>query len=141
MEPAPPEAFANGCSDPTAAPYAAGDPRLSPPGQQTFDLGNISGNTGGNGLPFTTGTTGDLTAIAFFGHQGTSGTIGITDCHGHYLNGTRWGDQAPDPKTMNQEFTGADAGVQPAGTYCLVYTGPSNGTQQFYALEVDYPQP
>jgi hypothetical protein len=139
MEPKEPSGMpVNGCSHQVTVPYKAGDPRLSPPGQHTFNLGTITGNFN---RTITTTKAGDLTAIAFFGHQGTNGTLEITNAAGTVVNGWKWGDKAPNPKTMNQEFVGVDAGVQPPGTYHVIYTGPSNTTQDAYALEVDLPQP
>lgn len=124
---------ANGCNGvPGADPYNAADPRASVPPQEQHDLGAI---VGGHVYTFTTSQAGDLTAFAFYGHQGSRATISITDANGTIVNGPKWGAQTPNPMTMTQEYVGADAGVQPAGTYQIHYSGPSN-TQHLWALVV-----
>lgn len=114
----------------TLAPYTPGDPRLAPPPTQTFDLG---GNAGNPTYALTTSATCDLTAATFFGSQGRTGTLTITNATGAVVNGAKWGAQTPNPRTMNQEFVGADAGVQPPGVYRVHFAGPGNG-HHLYAI-------
>lgn len=139
MQPAPtPGMPAVSCATPQTVAYTPGDKRLAPPaGAVTYNLGAI---TGSQTWTITTSVTGDLTAGAFFGNQGVNGTLEITNATGTVVNGEKWGDNVPNPKTMNQEFVGVDAGVEPPGTYKIVYTGPANSTQVAHALLVPYPQ-
>jgi len=132
MEPAPtPGMPVNGCNGhPGAAPYVAGDPRLSPPPAQTADLGSNAGNPT---YSFTTTASCDMTAATFFGSQGSTGTLTIENSSGVTVNGKKWGAAEANPGVMNQEFVGADAGVQPAGTYKIHFAGPSNG-HHIYAI-------
>ncbi len=121
----------NGCDNPTTVTYSTGDPRLSPPpDQHNYDLGPVQSQT----YTVTTTRTGDLTAFAFVGSQGTNATINITDSHGVTVNGLKWGDMDPNPKTMNQEWADADAGVQPPGTYQIHYTGPTQLNHDMWAI-------
>lgn len=133
MEPAPtPGMPVNGCDTPTTVKYIPGDPRSLPPVHEQHALGLIASN---HTYTVTTTLAGHLTAFGFYGHQGSAATLTITDTQGNILNGEKWGDRVPNPKTMTQEFVEADAGVQPAGTYLIHYSGPSN-TQQLWALVV-----
>jgi hypothetical protein len=132
MEPAPTSGMpTNGCDHRSAVAYVSTDPRVSPPAQEGHDLGAISGN---HTYTFTTTRAGDLTAFAFVASQGTSATITITNSSGQTINGVKWGDEMVNPKTMNQEFVEADAGVQPAGTYHVVYSGPAASGHDMWAL-------
>lgn len=126
MEPAEtPGMPLNGCANQTTVKYLASDPRSAPPAhQQSIAAGPIVGPK--VTYTFTTTHAGDITAFAFFGNKGVSATLVLTDLQGNVLNGQKWGARTANPNTMNQEFVGADAGVQPAGTYRVTYTGPSN---------------
>jgi hypothetical protein len=133
MEPAPTAGMPiNGCNGhPGAAPYVAGDPRLSPPPAQTAALGPIKG---GAVYAFTiSGAACDLSAGAFYGHQGTRATLTITDTSGAVVNGVKWGAMESNPRSETQEFVGADAGVLAPGTYDVHYAGPANN-QDVYAI-------
>jgi len=113
------------------APYTPGDPRLAPPPAQTAALGPI---VNGAVYPFTiTGAACDVTAGAFYGHQGTRATLTITDTSGAVVNGVKWGAMESNPRSETQEFVGADAGVLAPGTYDVHYAGPSNN-QNIYAI-------
>ena len=130
MEPAPTSGMpTNGCSNPTTVKYAAGDPRLGVPPEQWGDLGSNAGNPT---YSFTTEGSCDITAGTFFGSQGSNGTLTIEDASGAVVNGVKWGAETPNPQTMNQEFVGTDAGVQPAGSYKVKFTGPSNGHEIYF---------
>jgi fibronectin type 3 domain-containing protein len=146
MEPAPPDPFPNGCSGgpsgpggPGDEPYNASSLQVSPPVSQSFAVGAVA--SGGHAYTVTTTYPGDLTAVAFIGNKGTSGTLTIENSSGHVVNGQKWGARTANPHTQNQEYVGADAGVQPAGTYRIVYDGPANSSHDVYALNVEYPQP
>jgi len=131
MEPAPTLGMpVNGCADPTTVPYHAGDPRLSPPQEVSVDLGPLHS---GDVSTITTQYACDLTAFAFFGHQGRPATIAITSSSGQVVNGPKWGAQTPNPNSGDQEYVGADAGVVPSGTYVIHYTGPTNN-QDLWAV-------
>ena len=112
------------------APYTPGDPRLSPPPAQTFALGSNKGNPT---YTLTTQASCDLTAATFFGSQGSTGTLTITDAAGVVVNGKKWGAETPNPNALHEEFVGADAGVQPPGVYHVRFQGPGNG-HSVYAI-------
>ncbi len=112
------------------APYTPGDPRLAPPPSETFALGS---NSGDPTYAFTTSASCDLTAATFFGSQGHTGTLTIENTAGQVVNGVKWGLATPNPNALNQEFVGADAGAQPAGTYTVHFAGPGNG-HDLYAI-------
>lgn len=124
MEPAEtPGMPVNGCAQRTTAPYTPGDPRLSSPTEQYANLGPI---VNGATYRFTTQQTCDVTAFAFYGHQGSRATILITDLDGNVVNGPKWGAETPNPDSATQEFVGADGGLLAAGTYVVRYHGPAN---------------
>jgi len=112
------------------APYTPGDPRLAPPPAQTAALGPIKG---GAVYPFTITAACDLTAGAFYGHQGSKATLTITDTSGAVVNGVKWGAMESNPRSETQEYVGADAGVLAPGTYDVHYAGPGNN-QDVYAI-------
>ena len=133
MEPAEtPGMPVNGCAQRTTVPYAAGDPRLSFPPEQAFTLGTNKGNPTYT-LTIAGSASCDLTAATFFGSQGSTGTLTITNAAGNVVNGKKWGTMTSNPHAANQEFAGADAGVQPPGTYHIHFQGPGNG-HQIYAV-------
>ena len=145
MEPAAADPFPNGCATGPDAPHGdaapvAGDPRLSPPTSESFDLGPAA--SGGRTYTITTHYRGDITAVAFIGNTGTNGTLTIENSSGQVVNGQKPGGiKTANPNTQNAEFVGADAGIQPAGTYRVVYNGPTNSGHDVYALNDEYPQP
>jgi len=133
MEPAPtPGMPINGCSSPTTVKYVSTDPRVGVPPEQSGDLGSNAGNPT---YSFTTTASCDITAGTFFGSQGKNGTLTIENSSGTVVNGKKWGAQTSNPNTMSAEMVGADAGVQPAGTYKVHFVGPSNGHQVYFICQ------
>lgn len=131
MDPAPtPGMPPIGCATPTTVPYTPGDPRLAPPHEQTAALGPIHN---GAAYRFTVSRACDLTAGAFFGHQGAYATLSITNLAGKLVNGPKWGARTPSLMRMNREFVGANAGVLAPGTYVVHYSGPANN-KDIYAI-------
>lgn len=131
MEPAEtPGMPVNGCAQRTTVPYAAGDPRLSLPPQQSADLGPIVNHAA---YRFTVAQACDLTASAFYGHQGHPATLAITDLAGNIVNSVKWGAMEANPDRATQEFVGADAGMVAPGTYVVHYAGPAND-KSVYAI-------
>lgn len=121
------------CPASVIAPYTPGDPRLAPPLAQTAKLGPIV-----NGAVYTFTITGgascDLSAGAFYGHQGHAATLSITDPAGALVNGMKWGAQTPNPNTQHEEYVGTDAGVLAPGTYDVRYNGPTQSNQAIWAI-------
>lgn len=121
------------CPPDVIAPYTPGDPRLALPRTQTANLGPIV-----NGAVYvftvTGGTSCDLSAGAFFGHQGMPATLTITNASGQVVNGVKWGAQTPNPNTAREEYVGTDAGVLAPGTYTVRYSGPTQSNQRVWAI-------